>query len=74
MLVQLPRRAKTTHVLSSPPPSTLLLFVLSCTEICARHEADISGILRMELTVTVTSDSELAFKKEEIIMAILKQN
>jgi hypothetical protein len=78
MLLQLPRRTKTTHVLSSPPHSTLLSFALSCTEICVRgnprHGTDISGIVRLELTLTVTCDPELDFKKDEIIVTFLKQN
>jgi hypothetical protein len=42
-----------------------LLPFLCCTEICVRGNTDISGIVRLQLTFTVTCDPELVFLKQK---------
>jgi hypothetical protein len=42
---------------------------LCCTEICVRVITDISGIVRLRLTVTVTFDPELDFLKQNWVMS-----
>jgi hypothetical protein len=42
---------------------------LSCTEICVRGNTDISGIVRLQLRVTVTFEPELDFLKQNWFMS-----
>jgi hypothetical protein len=42
---------------------------LSCTEIFVRDNKDISGIVRLQLTITVTIDPEIDFLKQNWLMS-----